>query len=505
MSVRFRRHYHLLLLFVAAVVVSGVALRNNRITAYTVAGAESARRPTVNYNNRLDLFDATVVHEVVVLIAADDQKKMVTTYQQTGNKDWFQADIIIDGVRINQVGIRLKGNASLRMAAGGMRGGMRGGPAGGNFAPLDGAPVPQEAQPPGAGRFRPPEGFQAPGGVPPQEGAGFSGTPTGALPYLVKLDRFVKGQRYQGLAEIALRTAGAFSDASVLQEPVTNYAMNSAGVPIARSAYVSVQVGDGQPRLYTVAEHVDQTYVDRLFPDSNGVLYKAVQPGNTFAYLGEDPTSYANVFDQETAINRADLAPLIAFIRFVNEASDQEFAEQLPGRFDVVAFADYLAVHNLLANNDSLAGMGHNYYLYYDFDAKKFTILSWDANESLGKMTMGGGSQMDIYWERVGGMFGRGFGGPAGSGRGTHLLLKRFLATPAFRTLYTERYRLLYERIYGRDLLAPKIRELTALVTAYNAGRGIVAQAAYNAAANKVLDFVAQRNEYLKSTDLLRP
>jgi spore coat protein CotH len=84
-------------------------------------------------------------------------------------------------------------------------------------------------------------------------------------------------------------------------------------------------------------------------------------------------------------------------------------------------------------------------------------------------------------------------------------LPKRFLATPAFRTLYTERYRILYDRIYGRDLLAPKIRELTALVTAYNASRGIVDQAAYNAAASKVLDFVAQRNEYLKSTDLLRP
>jgi len=81
MSVRFRRHYHLLLLFVAAVVVSGVALRNTRITAYTVAGGEIAQRATVNYDSRLDLFDATVVHEVVVLISDDDQKKMVTTYQ----------------------------------------------------------------------------------------------------------------------------------------------------------------------------------------------------------------------------------------------------------------------------------------------------------------------------------------------------------------------------------------------------------------------------------------
>jgi spore coat protein CotH len=51
----------------------------------------------------------------------------------------------------------------------------------------------------------------------------------------------------------------------------------------------------------------------------------------------------------------------------------KEFAEQLPQRLDIVAFADDLAVHNLLANNDSLAGMGNNYYLYYDYHTSKST------------------------------------------------------------------------------------------------------------------------------------
>jgi spore coat protein CotH len=230
------------------------------------------------------------------------------------------------------------------------------------------------------------------------------------------------------------------------------------------------------------------------------------------------------------------------------EASDEEFAEQLPQRFDVVAFADYLAVHNLLGNNDSLAGMGNNYYLYYDFDTQMFTILSWDTNESLGKLSMGGGSSMDIYWGDVGGMFG-GFlddaqqqeeaadesadaespdtetlaqeGDVAGAegepvvrnagrdnsrgpmGRGNHLLEERFFDTPEFLALYEERYQLLYEQIYADDLLAPKIEEFAALVTAYNAEHDIMDQDAFDAAVSDVLDFVTRRYEYLSSTELL--
>jgi spore coat protein CotH len=528
-SIKFKRHYPLLLLFLAVVTFSVLALGNTRVVAYTVEGDGTADESIINYENDVDLFDDTVVHEVVVLISEEDQAKMLETYQETGEKDYFSADITIDGVRINNVGIRLKGNASLRTASGGgMGGGM------GMGRPDDGGgdrPAPPDG-------FEPPEGFQRPEGF---QAPNSDGETSDVLPYLVKFDEFVPGQRYQGYVEIALRTAGASPDASLLQEPVSNYAMNSVGVPISQSAYASVQLTGGEAHLYTIAENPDQVYIDRLFPDSDGVLYKVVQVGNDFGYLGEDPSLYADVFEQKTAVNEADLAPLIEFLRFVTEASDEEFAEQLPQRLDVVAFADYLAVHNLLANNDSLAGMGNNYYLYYDFNTEMFTILSWDTNESLGKLSRGGGSDMDIYWGDIGSQFGGLFdaaqqseettdeetspeegeaaatesepgannadGGPFGGGGpmggGNHLLKERFLDTPEFLALYEERYQLLYEQIYADDLLTPKIEEYAALVTEYNAEHNLVDQAEYDAAVEAVLEFVAQRHTFLASTELL--
>jgi spore coat protein CotH len=570
MSITFKRHYPLLLLFLAVVASSVLALGSTRIIAYVVEGQELPDGAITNYDNSTDLFDDTVVHEVVVLISEEDQERMLETYQETGEKDYFSADIIIDGVRVNNVGVRLKGNASLRTAGGGM--GMGGGrPDGGGGdrpAPPEGGEPPEGFQRPEglelpegfqlSEGFEPPEGFQLPEGFESPEGfegPGGMGAPNfgggegeSDLPYLVKFDEFVPGQRYQGYAEIALRTSGMGADASLLQEPVTNYALNSVGVPISQSVYASVQLTGSEPKLYTVAEHVDQVYIDRLFPDSDGVLYKVTQVGNDFSYLGEDPSLYDGIFDQKTAEGDADLAPLIDFMRFVTEASDEEFAEQLPQRFDVVAFADYLAVHNLLANNDSLAGMGNNYYLYYDFDTEMFTILSWDSNESLGKLSMGGGADMDIYWGSIGDMFGGlldaaqqqeeaadetanaespdtetlaeegdaaeaesqpaarnagsgNFRGPGG--RGNHLLKERFFDTPEFLALYEERYQLLYEQIYANDLLTPRIEGFAALVTAYNAEHAIVDQDAFDAAVSSVLDFVTQRYQYLNSTELL--
>jgi spore coat protein CotH len=520
-SITLKRHYPLLLLTLAVMASLVVTLGSTRIIAYVVEGQPAPDETVTNTDNSIALFDDTVVHEVVVLLSEEDQAKMLETYQQTGEKDYFSADIIIDGVRINNVGIRLKGNASLRTAGGGM--GM------GGRMPAEGG----ERQAPPDG-FQPPEGFELPEGLQRPQGMGAPGMAGGdgesSLPYLVKFDEFVPGQRYQGYAAIALRTSGASADASLLQEPVTNYALNSVGVPISRSVFASVQLTGGEARLYTIAEHIDEVYLDRLFPGSEGVLYKVTQVGNDFSYLGEDPSLYAGIFDQKTATSDADLAPLIDFIRFVSQASDEEFAEELPRRFDVVAFADYLAAHNLLANNDSLAGMGNNYYLVYDSGTGMFTILSWDTNESLGKLSMGDGSQLDIYWEGIGSMFGGFFdadrqqaqrddataaeGEPAtgddatGNGRGpgdrgNHLLKERFLANAEFRALYQERYRLLYEQIYGNDLLTPKIEEFAALVTAYNAGHNLVDQAAYNAAVESVLQFVAERHAYLSTTELL--
>ena len=88
-------------------------------------------------------------------------------------------------------------------------------------------------------------------------------------------------------------------------------------------------------------------------------------------------------------------------------------------------------------------------------------------------------------------------------GRGNHLLKERFLGTPEFLALYEEKLQALYSQIFVDDLLTAKINEYAALMTAYNQEHNLVDQADYDAAVQDVLVFVAQRYEFLQTTELL--
>ncbi len=349
MSLTMRRHYPLLLALGGLLLILLVGLGNIQIVAYTGHSQPDAIPVNgTNYENGIALFDDTAVHEIQIIASADTQQRMIKTYQLTGEKDYFSVDVIIDDVRINNVGIRLKGNASLMSVAkaddffGGLA-----------FFPPELRAVPQHCW-----AFSP---------IPPPPGiVETDKEETNKLPYLIKFDAFVPGQTYQGYAEIAARTSGVVVDAAQMQEPLTNYILNQTGIPASETAYISLRFNGETPQLYTIAETLDQAYIDKHFPDSNGTLYKVVEVGNDFVYLGGDLTLYVNVFEQKTAVNQADLTPLIQFMKFVTESDDETFVRDLGAWLDLDAFATYLAVENLLVNYDSLAGMGNNYYLYYN-------------------------------------------------------------------------------------------------------------------------------------------
>ena len=72
-----------------------------------------------------DLFDLSQSHEVALDIDQDAIDTMLEDYQSGDEKTWVKANITIDGTTIENVGVRLKGNSSLRILGGnsGMPGG----------------------------------------------------------------------------------------------------------------------------------------------------------------------------------------------------------------------------------------------------------------------------------------------------------------------------------------------------------------------------------------------
>jgi len=472
MNITLKRHYPLLILFVGVVLFFVLVFGDTRIIAYTTGTNDVAQVAGVNYDNNVDLFDDTVIHEIAIIMNPADYDTMIQTYVETEAKDFFSADIVIDGVRINNVGIRLKGNSTLDSIFGGGEQGNGGPPMGEGD---------DQQTPPEFDDNRPPP----PGGAPP--GGGEIPLETRETPYLIKFDQYEPGQRYQGYAEIAIRVRGHLEeDAAQLSSLLSRALFASAGLPVSQMAYAGVSLNGEDANLYVIAEHVDELYTQKHFSDSDGVLYKA-QPQGNFQYHGQDPTEYATLFEQKTRVNDEDFAPLIDFIHFVNKAADEEFERDLGKYLDIDSFAVYLAINNLVVNMDSLGGNGNNYYLYYNLDSEQFTVLVWDMNESLGQFWFSStpNYELDPYYES--------------DHPWNHPLKARFLENAQFRALYEETYQNLFEKIYSQDIVSARIDQLSALFEPENAQRNLLAQATYDQSVAHANQFLSQRKAFLLS------
>lgn len=124
---------------------------------------------------------------------------------------WVHGDIEIDGTAIADVGVRLKGR--------------------GSFQPLDNKPS-----------------------------------------LRVELDRWIDGQEYDGLDELVLNNMAV--DPSRLRERLAYGVYRDLGVPAARAAHATLELGGEPYGLYSLVESVDGRFLERWFRSADGPLYE---------------------------------------------------------------------------------------------------------------------------------------------------------------------------------------------------------------------------------------
>jgi len=397
-----RHHWRLLALAVALLVLTTGVLGAVRVRPVVLTDADADdRKSTVDIPGTVDLFDATVPHTVTVAFAAKDYDDMVTAFLAGGDKDYVPADLVIDGTPVPRAGIRLKGNSTLMALR---RGTNRG------LGPTLSTERPEE------------------------------------LPWLINLDHFVEGRRYQGHETLAVRPAGR--SGSTLNEALGLTLVGLAGEPTQRYAFSSFAVNGRPLTTRLLVEVPDHTYASAL---GRGVLYKALST-SLFSWQGESPTAYTDDFDQINRKGSQDLQPVMNLIRWVEQSSDADFARDLDQHVDVASFARYAALQNLLLNFDDMAGPGKNYYLFYDLDRTRFRVITWDLNLAFG----GDPAQGPFDPGRLGGRGpvgavpapGPGPGpGFVGGFRTGNKLKERFLAL--FRPVYEATYKQLYQQLFA--------------------------------------------------------
>ncbi|MFC8846958.1 MULTISPECIES: CotH kinase family protein [unclassified Micromonospora] len=531
---RVRQNWKLLTTCAAFLAVLTLVLGTERIRPYvTSAGDTAADTVTVDIAGTTSLFDATVAHSISLTFRDTDYQRMLEAYWKEGEKGYVEADLTVDGTTIPSVGIRLKGNSTLQSLT--WKGeskprGNGGGPAGGGQRP---AGVGRQNGQQGGGQQQ--NGRQQAGGGFP--GGGMTRTSLKAeepetLPWLISFDEFVDGRRYQGHREVAVRVAGMGGGSTVLNEALALSLLDSTGETAQRYAYSSFTVNDRPTTARLLVEHPDEHFAEQV--GGSGVLYKSLA-SSSFTDQGDDQTDYQDDFKQITMKGSQDLQPVINLIRWVNSASDEEFDAKLADRVDVESFARYVALQNLLLNFDDMSGPGKNYYLWYDLETKKFSVLSWDHNLTFsgnaaqgphesGSFGMRGGMQLpegmelpegmqppegmelpegmqppgDGATEQEDGDAGR--GGRVGGGMMTgHKLKERFLASDAFKEVYENAYRELYQQVYASGRATEALDAITGVLKTVD---GVDATVVDSDAA-QLRTLVQQRTESLKSNEVI--
>jgi spore coat protein CotH len=349
------------------------------------AGMARATAPSEVTSASGAFLDAQLVHEIAVSFDQGAYDAMVEAYSASGDKEWIEAAVAIDGSTYEKAGMRLKGNSSL----GGRI--MTKGPENDQGTPVAGAMPPDEDTffNSDDSQATPVAGSQAPDGessLNEMNGEGNWEEPE-RLPWLIRLDKFVDDQDHDGLKELVIRSNGSKTS---LNEAVALDLLAAAGLASQLAAYTGFSVNGSDPALRLAIEHPNDDWMELRF-SKDGLLYKGEATGD-YTYRGDDPTSYNEVFDLEaggTGDDAVDMKPLIEFLDFLNNSDDQTFASEIEKRFDVPQFAIYEAMMLLTNNFDDLSGPGNNGYLYFDPEATQFTVVPWDMNLAFGGL--GGG------------------------------------------------------------------------------------------------------------------
>lgn len=202
----------------------------------TVAGTTTSSGATTTVATASGVWDSSVVHTIDIEIADDQLATAVDTYLSTGEKVWVTAAVTIDGTTFENVGLKLKGNSSLRSVT--------------------------------------------------------SDTAAADLPWIIRLDKFVDGQNLDGWTEFVVR--GNSSETS-LNEAVALDLLAQSGLASEQAVLAAVTI-DGATALRLVVQNPDDAWAEAEL--GSGPLYKA-ESGGSYDYVGDDPAAYATSFDQE--------------------------------------------------------------------------------------------------------------------------------------------------------------------------------------------------------------
>ncbi len=182
----------------------------------------------------------------------------------------------------------------------------------------------------------------------------------------VKFDHVEPEARFYGLERLTFDSN--YWDASQMAETLAYRAWRQADAPAPRTGYAWVTLNGEALGLYTLVEPMDDGFVDRWWPGSDGGLYEMQRSC--------DVVRDCSCYELQETGGRFDPDGLTRAC----EAAASGDADAIAAHWDRIA--RYQALERALNHSDSYTFNLNNYYLYHDPLTDRVTITPWGADST---------------------------------------------------------------------------------------------------------------------------
>lgn len=229
-----------------------------------------------------------------------DDKDLQSVLENPEAEKYVEATVEIDGTKVENVGLRTKGNLSLRSV------------------------------------------------VNMEDSERYS--------FKIDFDHYNSDQSLYGLKKLNLNNN--YSDSTQMREYLSYKLMENMGLPTPANSYMYVTINGKEWGLYLGIEQVDETFISRNFDNSTGDLYKPDGIGSDLQWISDQIKDYSGL-NLKTNNGTSDQTAMIEMLAAINKGENIE--QHIDVDEMLRYFAANTALVNL---DSYQGQMKHNYYLY---------------------------------------------------------------------------------------------------------------------------------------------
>lgn len=199
-------------------------------------------------------------------------------------------------------------------------------------------------------------------------------------PFNIDLDYVYTDQNHRGVSKIKL--SNVIQDPSFVRE-VLAYEVARKYMPASRANYANVYVNDTLIGLYSNVEAVNNSFLLEHFDSNDGAFFKCnpetVDLNGENSNLSNSPGTELAAYYPFYKLNSSDSEDWNELLELINELNDP--ATDISEILNIDRTLWMHALNYGIINFDSYVGYAQNYYLYRDADGR-FNPILWDLNMS---------------------------------------------------------------------------------------------------------------------------